>query len=145
MQVPLRFPLIGPSFNNRLSYDWRIFPLIEPLLESVARIRYYRSPAKPFFWCDKLVELPVTGPDDFYLIANETGPQYSPQQAPRIAEIWLDILADIKARGDKLFVVLAHPVRISPFYIDTLHIFIKGLLNDDQVEIKSLKEVAESL
>jgi hypothetical protein len=144
-EVPLRVPIVKPSFINRFSYDWRMFRLAKPLLKPVARFRYYRSPAKPFILQGGLIELPVTGPDDYYLIANDRGPKYSPSKASRIAEIWLDILFDIKKRKDKLFVALIHPLRTSPLYIDAMRMFISGLLGDNTVEVRSLKEVAESL
>lgn len=135
-------PLV--PFINKFSYDWGVFPLIKSFLRLVASVRFRHRPAEPICLHNQLVEPPITGPDDWYFISYKNGPRYSPAQAYRIAEVWLDIVGDMKQRENQLFVVQAHPGRMSPSHIRAIDLFLKALRNDNKVEIKVLKEVAES-
>jgi peptidoglycan/xylan/chitin deacetylase (PgdA/CDA1 family) len=138
-EVLLDLPLI-----NKISYDLGVFPLIKPFLRFYALARCRHTPAKPIFLHNQLAELPITGPDDYHFISSKYGPRYLPTQAHRIAEIWLDIVRDMKQRGNQLFVVQAHPGRMSPLYIEAIDRFLAGIINDSGVKITLLKEVAES-
>lgn len=144
LEVPLRVPFIQLPFINKFSYDWGVFPLIKPFLRFVAAVRFRQTPAKPICLHGQLIELPITAPDDWYFISYKNGPRYPPAQAYRIAEVWLDIVKDMRQRENQLFVVQAHPGRISPLYIEALDLFLKVLTNDNKVEMKVLKEVAQS-
>ncbi|OGO23649.1 MAG: hypothetical protein A2144_01475 [Chloroflexi bacterium RBG_16_50_9] len=129
---------------SKFSYDLKLFPSIKPILRFVASTRFRQTPAAPFFLYNRLVELPVTGPPDWHFISNERGPRYSPTRAHRIAEIWLDIVRDMKQRQNQLFVVQAHPAIVSPHYITAIDLFLKGLVEGDGVEIKLLGDVARA-
>jgi hypothetical protein len=136
-------------FLSTFPYDWGVLPTIKPFFQSLIILRRFVSPssdtqAKPFYWCNQLIELPITAPDDFYLISHKKGPMYSPAQAHRISDIWLDIVRDMKQRENQLFVVEAHPRRIGLHYIEAIDLFLKVLSIDNKVEIKLLEEVAES-
>jgi peptidoglycan/xylan/chitin deacetylase (PgdA/CDA1 family) len=150
-EVPLWMPLI-----KKFPYDLRVFPLIKPFLRLakpfsrsamyLGRLVYplIEPPAKPAYLRHQLVELPITTPDDYHLISYQRGPRYSAAQAHRIAEVWLDILGDMKRRKNRLFVVQAHPGRMSPKYIEAIELFLKALRNDSKIEIKAMEEVAQS-
>lgn len=138
-EVLPRLPLI-----NRFSYDLGLFPLAKPFLSFAASIRSRETPAIPFLLYDQLVELPVTEPDDWQFIVSKKGPRYSPSRAHRIADIWLDILQDMKQKENQLFVVQAHPYIVSPSYTEAIDIFLGLLSNDNKVELKLLGDVAKS-
>jgi peptidoglycan/xylan/chitin deacetylase (PgdA/CDA1 family) len=138
-EILLKLPLV-----NKFSYDLGAFPLVKPFLRFYAYARFCQTLAEPFYLHNQLVELPITGPDDYYFISSENGPKYLPKQAHRIVEIWLDIISDMKQRENQLFVVQAHPGRMSPSYIKAIDLFIKALSNDNEVEIKLLGDVAKS-
>lgn len=129
---------------NRCSYDLRLFPLAKPFLGFAASINSRRTPPSPFFLHEQLVELPLTGPADWHLILSKKGPRYAPVQARRIAEIWLDIVRDMKRKAGQLFVVQMHPYIISPFYIDAIDIFLVSIVNDNEVELKLLRDVTKA-
>lgn len=135
----LELPLI-----NKFTYDLGVFPLVKPFLRFCASARFWQTPAKPFYLNNQLVELPITGPDDYYFISSENGPKYLPKQARRIVEIWLDVVSDMKQRENQLFVIQAHPGRMSPSYLEAIDLFLKVLSSDNRVEIKLLGDVAES-
>lgn len=139
-EVLLRLPLL-----NKFSYDLGLFPLAKPFLGYAASFRYRETPASPFFLNNQLVELPITGPGDWQLILSKKGPRYSPGQAHRIAEIWLDIVRDMKRKGgQQLFVVQAHPYIVSPSYTEAIDIFLESVSNDDKVELRLLEDVTKS-
>lgn len=139
---PLGVPFIRLPFFNNLLYDWRVFPFVKPLLRFAASVPFRQTPTKPIWLHNQLVELPITGPDDWHLISYKIGPRYSPAQAYRIAEVWLDIVRDMKRRENQLFVVQAYPGRMSPSHIEAIDLFLTGISNDNRVKIKLLKEVA---
>ena len=141
---PMGIPFGGLTFFNNFLYDWRVFPLVKPLLRFAASVTFCPTPAKPFYLHNRLVELPITGPDDYYLISRNNGPRYSPTESYRIAEVWLDIVSDMKQRENQLFVIQAHPGRMSPSYMEAIDIFLAAISNDSRVKTKLLKEVAES-
>jgi hypothetical protein len=134
-------------FLKSLSYDWMALPLIRPVLRSLKNLRRhidpYKCQAKPCYLYNRLIELPITNPDDWFLISYKKGPQYSPAQAYRIAKVWLDIVTDMKQRENQLFVIQAHPGRMSPHYLEALNLFLEVLKGDNNVEIKTLEEVAK--
>jgi len=143
LEVQLRIPFIRLPFFNNFSYDWAVFPLIKPFLRFAASARYRQTPAKPIWLYNQLVELPITSPDDWFLISCKQGPRYSPAQAYRITKVWLDIVKDMKQRENQLFVVQAHPGRMSPHYLEALDLFLKALRDDNNVEIRTVEEVAK--
>lgn len=138
-EVILRIPLI-----TNLTYDLGVFPLAKPFLGFAASVKSRQAPASPFLLHNQLVELPVTGPEDWTLILSERGPRYSPDQTHRIAQIWLDIVQDMKKRRNQVFVVQAHPYIISPLYVKAIDVFLESICNDNEVELKSLGDVARS-
>lgn len=144
-EFPYKIPFKSPLFPGKFLWSLRVYPLIKPFLQPILT-RYY-SPAEPFYLGNKLVELPITGPDDSYCISPKVkrGPKYSPDQANMIAKIWLEIVESMKKQGNKLFVVLAHPGRMSPLYLEALDIFLGAISRENSgVNIKTLEEVAAS-
>ncbi len=131
-------------FINGFSYDMIGFPIIKPFLGYAAFLSSRHVPARPFLINNRLLELPVTGPSDWQLILSTRGPRYKPENARRIANIWMEILHILKRKGNQLFTIILHPYIISPFYLEALDIFIDKVITDSEVELKLLGDVAES-
>jgi len=138
-EVIFRLPMI-----TGLAYDLAVFPVAKPFLGFAASLKSRQIPAKPFLLHNQLVELPLTGPDDWHLILSKKGPRYSPGQARRIADIWLDIVQDMKRRSNRLYVIQAHPYIMSPLYNEAIDVFLESVSNDNKVELKLLGDVARS-
>ncbi|MCK4734100.1 MAG: hypothetical protein KAT65_16730 [Methanophagales archaeon] len=83
--------------------------------------------------------MPITNPDDWYLISNQKGPLYKPEESKEIGKIWLEILR-LMRRNKILLVIQAHPGRMSPDYLDGLEYFL-ACAKDFNVTFKMLDEV----
>lgn len=90
------------------------------------------------------VHRPFYGTVEEQVERSKKGPRYAPEEARRIANIWLDIVRDMKRRTDKLFVVQTHPYIVSPSYINVIDIFLGSVVNDDEVELKLLGDVTKT-
>ena len=61
-----------------------------------------------------------------------------------MAEIWLDIVRDMKKRGGGLFIAQVHPAIVSPLYNQAIELFLRHLVDDNAVEIRQLGDIAKS-
>lgn len=102
---------------------------------------YKKELVSPFQLNDKVVELPITNPDDWYLISNQKGPLYKQEENKEIGKIWVEILG-LMRRNKNLLVIQAHPGRMSPDYLDGLEYFL-ACAKDFNVTFKRLDEVAQ--
>lgn len=94
----------------------------------------------PFLLNDDVVELPITNPDDWYLISNPKGPLYKHEESEEIGKIWLEILR-LMRRNKNLLVIQAHPGRMSPEYLSGLEYFLNNAKNYNLL-FKRLDEAA---
>ena len=147
-EFPYKTPRKSPLFADKFLYDSSAYFLLKPFLGIALRIMGSDAHPRPFFLENSdLVELPITAPDDWYLISHKNGPRYTPEHAYKIAEIWLEIIRHMKRRKNSLFVVQAHPGRMSPAYVKAIDAFLSNLSStksDNSVEIKTLGEVAKT-
>ena len=104
---------------------------------------YKKAFVRPFLLNNDVVELPITNPDDWYLISNQKGPLYKPEECEEIGKIWLEIFR-LMQRSKNLFVIQAHPGRMSPDYLDGLKYFLEST-KDFNVTFKRLDEVVQEL
>ena len=110
--------------------------------EMLAKTITFKSKSKPLVFPYRqsgIIEIPLTNPDDWYLISYAKGPKYKPVESINIGKIWIEILNNFYGK-DNVYCIQAHPGRMSPNYIDGLEYFLKKATNN--VTFKTLEEVA---
>jgi len=124
-------------FNNKIALD--IYKIA--LHKRVVLRSYNKTLVSPFLINDKVVELPITNPDDWYLISNPQGPLYMPEECNEIGNIWLEVLR-FMCKNKNLLVIQAHPGRMSPDYLGALEYFLENATNFN-IKFRKLNEIAQ--
>lgn len=111
--------------------DFKYYNMIKPILIKIAQLYNLVSRTKkfPYDVAKNVLEIPVLGISDSFLIESPKGPRYTLKSSMKIGEIWLECLKCLERSGGVL-VLQAHPGRMSPDYIDALDHFIKNTLKN---------------
>ena len=132
-----RIPRIEKEYIYSKHYN-----LIKPVLVKIAQsYNFFMGRKKfPYYVAKDVMEIPVLGISDYTLIGSPKGPKYAPNESEKIGEIWLECFKQLKLSGG-VFVLQAHPGRVSPTYISCLDYFIKNALKHEVV-FKTLNSIA---
>jgi peptidoglycan/xylan/chitin deacetylase (PgdA/CDA1 family) len=124
--------------------NFRYYNLIRPILVKIAQSYNFFMGIKkfPYYVAEGVMEIPVLGISDYTLIDSLKGPKYTPNESEKIGEIWLECFKQLKTSGG-VFVLQAHPGRLSPEYIISLDYFIKNALKHGTV-FKTLSSITSS-
>jgi peptidoglycan/xylan/chitin deacetylase (PgdA/CDA1 family) len=109
--------------------DFKHYNLIKPILVKTAQCYNFFMGIKKFpcYIADGVIEIPALGISDYTLIDSPKGPKYTPGESEKIGMIWLECFKQLTVGGG-VFVLQAHPGRVSPTYISGLDYFIKNAL-----------------
>lgn len=122
--------------------DFKHYNLIKPVLVKIAQSYNFLMGIKkfPYHVADGVLEISVLGISDYTLIDSPKGPKYAPSESEKIGEIWLECFKQLKRSGG-VFVLQAHPGRVSPEYIMCLDYFIENALKHGAV-FKTLNSIS---
>ena len=134
----------GIPFIEKKYIDFRGYRLVKPLLIHTAQMynSIYKINRYPYFISGHLLEIPVLGISDYSMIQSSKGPKYSPENAQKIGEIWLECLKYLQDKDGGVLVIQAHPGRLSPKYISGIEYFISRALNNGAI-FKTLNSISE--
>lgn len=121
--------------------DFKHYTLIKPVLVKIAQsYNFFMGKRKfPYYVAESVLEIPVLGISDYTLIDSPKGPKYVPSESEKIGEIWLECFKQLKGSGG-VFVLQAHPGRVSPEYTMSLDYFIENALKHGAV-FKTLSSI----
>jgi len=120
----------GIPYIEKRYTDLKYHNLIKPALIKIAQLYNFVLKRKriPYYVADGVLEIPVLGISDYFLIESLKGPRYTPENSIKIGEIWLENLKCLERSGGGVLTLQAHPGRMSPDYVVALDYFIKNAL-----------------
>ena len=124
LEILFRLPYI-----RRKNMDIKCYGYIKPFLRLSAQLYNVsqKSSGYPYFIAPDLLETPVLGYSDHYLISSPKGPGYTKWNVEKIGSVWLENLKCLNNTGG-VIVIDAHPGFFSPDYVGALDYFIKNAL-----------------
>ena len=136
LEILFRLPYI-----RRKNMDIKYYNYIKPFLRLSAQLYNIsqKSSRYPYFIAPDLLEIPVLGYSDYYLISSPKGPGYTKLDVEKIGSVWLENLKCLSNRGG-VIVIDAHPGFFSPDYVEALDYFIKNALKNGAM-FKTLESV----
>ena len=126
-EIMFRMPYINKKYMDVGGYGF-----IKPFLKFTAQM--YNTlkgiKSRPYNIYSNLLEIPVLGDSDYYLISSPTGPRYQKKDVEKIGSVWLE---NLKCFGDHggILVINAHPNHFSPDYVGAMDYFIKNALKNN--------------
>lgn len=126
VEIMFRLPYI-----RRKNMDIAYYNYIKPFLRLSAQMYnvFKKSSRNPYFIASNLLEIPVLGYSDYYLISSLNGPRYTKLDVEKIGAVWLENLMCLNNIGG-VVVINAHPAFFSPSYVEALNYFIKNALKN---------------
>jgi len=127
LEILFRLPCI-----RRKNMEVKYYGYIKPFLKMSAQLYNIsqRSSRYPYFIAPDLLEIPLLGYSDYYLISSPKGPKYTKLDVEKIGSVWLENLKCLNNTGG-IIVIDAHPGFLSPDYIGALDYFITGALKNN--------------
>jgi peptidoglycan/xylan/chitin deacetylase (PgdA/CDA1 family) len=118
-----------PYFSKAYIYT-PFYPIAKPALRYIASIYnyYHKIQRSPYYIQPNILEIPTLGISDYSLIDDPNGPRYSPLEAQKIGEIWIECFSAFRNSGGGVLNIQAHPGRLSPRYIQGLDYFISNAI-----------------
>ena len=124
LEIMFRLPYI-----NKKNMDVRNYQHIKPFLKMAAQLYNVsqKTSKYPYYILPNLIEIPVLGYSDYYLISSPKGPKYTKFDNEKIGAVWLENLKCLRNSGG-VMVIDAHPGFFSPDYLGALDYFIENAL-----------------
>ncbi len=124
LEIMFRLPYI-----NKRNMDIKNYQHIKPFLKMAAQLYNVSQKTSkfPYFILPNLIEIPVLGYSDYYLISSPKGPKYTKFENEKIGAVWLENLKCLRNSGG-VIVIDAHPGFFSPDYLEALDYFIGNAL-----------------
>ena len=137
LEILFRLPYIRKKNMNVRHYGY-----IKPFLRLSAQLYNItqKSSRYPYIIAPDLLEIPVLGYSDHYLISSPKGPGYTELDIEKIGSVWLENLKCIGNKGG-VIVINAHPGFFSPDYVGGLDYFIENALKNGTM-FETLKSIA---
>jgi len=137
IEILFRLPYIRKK-NMNIKY----YGCIKPFLKMSAQMYNFirKSSRCPYKIAPNLLEIPVLGYSDYYLISSPKGPRYTKINVEKIGSVWLENLKCLNNRGG-VIVIDVHPGFFSPDYVDAMDYFINNALKNGAI-FKTLNSVA---
>ena len=128
LEILFRLPYIRKRNMEIMGYGY-----IKPFLKLGAQLYNVtqRSSRYPYYVAPNLLEIPVLGYSDHYLIDSPKGPGYTKSDVDKIGAVWLENLRCLDKGG--VMVIDAHPGFFSPDYVGAMDYFIKNALKSGAV------------
>lgn len=126
-EIMFRMPYV-----NKKNMDVRGYGYIKPFLKLSAQMYNTLKGIErfPYNIYSNLLEIPVLGDSDYYLISSRNGPKYQKKDVEKIGSVWLENLKCFDDHGG-ILVINAHPNHFSPDYVGAMDYFIKNALKYD--------------
>lgn len=126
LEILFRLPYIRTK-----NMDVRYYSYIKPFLRLSAQLYNItqKSSRHPYLIAPDLLEIPVLGYSDHYLISSPKGPRYTKLDVEKIGSVWLENFKCLRNTGG-VVVIDAHPGFFSPDYVEALDYFINGALKN---------------
>lgn len=137
LEILFRLPYIRTK-----NMDIKCYGYTKPFLKVSAQLynMSQRSSRYPYFIAPDLLEIPVLGYSDHYLISSPKGPKYTKNDVDKIGSVWLENLKCLSNTGG-VVVIDAHPGFFSPDYVGALDYFISNALKNGAM-FETLKSIA---
>jgi len=117
-----RIPFLGSVYSLSSFSKWiKTWFIISQIFLKSKNFKPYRV--------GKIVEIPITSPDDHKLIDAPEGPKFKPEESAKIGEIWKSVF-ELLPR-DSVYVLQAHPHRVASGYLPALENFLIHAIKHD--------------